>query len=84
MIIPFDVNYIILLHMCQTQGPRATSGPPPHFMWPARAHKEYHLLIIEIRPDWPSGAPGVLLVAWTSIWPAGRGLNKMLVVRPLN
>ncbi len=23
--------------MCQTQGPRAYSGPPHHFMWPARA-----------------------------------------------
>ncbi len=23
---------------CQTQGPRAYSGPPHHFMWPARAY----------------------------------------------
>lgn len=27
---------ITLSCMCQTQGPRAKSGPPRHFMWPAR------------------------------------------------
>ena len=30
-------------HMCQTQGPRAKSGPPSHFMWPARSCKKYNL-----------------------------------------
>ena len=25
----------MLGHMCQSQGPRATCGPPRHFMWPA-------------------------------------------------
>ncbi len=29
---------ITLEQGCQTQGPRAYSGPPHHFMWPARAY----------------------------------------------
>jgi len=28
---------INLKHRCQTQGPRAKSGPPHHFMWPLMA-----------------------------------------------
>lgn len=67
--------------MFQTRGPRTD---PPHFMLPTRACKECNLLLIEIRPDWRSGALGVFPVAWLSIWPRVHRFKNMPIVRPLN
>jgi len=40
------------VHRCQTQGPRATSGPPHRFMWPLAALKtQDHLFLKKLKTN---------------------------------